>query len=227
MKKMKTLMIATMALFLFACQKGNEVPLKEQDAKLSYVIGQQIGQELKAQGLKIDPQALAMSIQDVLDGKESRLSQEEIQAVVMQANKDAMENQEKEATQNMEAGQAYLEANKAKEGVKVTDSGLQYRVIEEGSGRSPRSTEEVVVHYRGTLIDGTEFDSSYKRNEPARFPVTGVIPGWVEALQMMKPGAKWELVIPSDLAYGERGNMRIPPNSVLIFEVELVEIAGS
>ena len=227
MKQMKTLATLMMAFLLFACQRGNEVPLEEQDAKLSYVIGQQIGQELKAQGLKINPQALAMSIQDVLDGKESRLSQEEIQAVVMQANQDAMANQEKEATQNREAGEAYLEANKAKEGVKVTESGLQYRVIEEGSGRSPRSTDEVVVHYRGTLIDGTEFDSSYKRNEPARFPVTGVIPGWVEALQMMKPGAKWELVIPSDLAYGERGNMRIPPNSVLIFEVELVEIAGS
>jgi FKBP-type peptidyl-prolyl cis-trans isomerase FkpA/FKBP-type peptidyl-prolyl cis-trans isomerase FklB len=221
------LVIAALGLGLTACQTGGNVALDNQDSKISYVIGQQIGQELKAQGIKVNPQALAMSIQDVLDGKESRLSEEEIQAVVMQANQDAVAEQEKEASVNKETGEAFLKANSEKEGVKVTESGLQYRVITEGKGASPKSTDQVVVHYKGTLIDGTEFDSSYARKEPARFPVTGVIPGWVEALQMMKPGAKWELVIPSNLAYGDRGNPRIPANSVLIFEVELLEIAGS
>jgi len=145
----------------------------------------------------------------------------------MWANQKAMESADEQAGGNLELGAQFLEQNKEVEGVKTTPSGLQYKVLEEGNGRKPKASDEVVVHYRGTLLDGTEFDSSYAREEPARFPVTGVIPGWVEALQMMSEGSKWKLFIPSDLAYGERGNPRIPPNSVLIFEVELLEIAGS
>jgi FKBP-type peptidyl-prolyl cis-trans isomerase FklB len=125
---------------------------------------------------------------------------------------------------NKKEGEAFLAENKKKSGIKALPSGLQYKVITEGKGKSPKATETVTVHYRGTLIDGTEFDSSYKRGQPATFPVGGVIKGWTEALQLMKEGAKWQLVIPSDLAYGESGRQGIPPNAVLVFEVELVSI---
>jgi FKBP-type peptidyl-prolyl cis-trans isomerase len=130
----------------------------------------------------------------------------------------------KEAAENLAVGTAFLEENKAKEGVKVTPSGLQYKVIQEGTGNTPTADDRVKTHYRGTLIDGTEFDSSYKRNRPAEFPVKGVIKGWTEALQLMKEGGKWELYIPANLAYGERGRPNIPANSTLIFEIELLEI---
>ncbi|TVQ77726.1 MAG: FKBP-type peptidyl-prolyl cis-trans isomerase [Bradymonadales bacterium] len=223
------LVLGLLFLGVSACNReAQEVELDSQERKLSYLIGQQIGRELKAQGIELDSKALAMSIEDVMSGRESRLSEQQMQEVMMKATQDAMEGAERQSTANKEDGGRFLEENKAKDGVQTTESGLQYRVIEEGEGRSPRSTDEVVVHYRGRLLDGTEFDSSYARNQPARFPVTGVIPGWVEALQLMKPGAKWELFIPSELAYGERGSPpRIPPNAVLIFEVELVEIVGS
>jgi len=132
--------------------------------------------------------------------------------------------QAKEAAENLAAGTAFLEANKAKEGVKVLPSGLQYKVVKEGTGNTPTADDKVKTHYRGTLIDGTEFDSSYKRNQPAEFGVTKVIKGWTEALQLMKVGGKWELYIPANLAYGQRGRPSIPANSTLIFEIELLEI---
>jgi FKBP-type peptidyl-prolyl cis-trans isomerase len=127
------------------------------------------------------------------------------------------------AQKNLADGEKFLTENKTKEGVKTTESGLQYKVLEAGEGPSPKAGDTVTVHYRGTFVDGTEFDSSYQRGEPATFPLTGVIPGWTEALQLMKKGSKWMLFIPSELAYGERGaGNRIPPNSTLIFEVELL-----
>ena len=126
---------------------------------------------------------------------------------------------------NLEAGQAYLEANKKKEGVVTLPSGLQYKIITEGKGKQPKSTDTVVAHYRGTLINGTEFDSSYKRNEPATFPVAGVIKGWQEALPLMKEGAKWQVYIPAELAYGPRGaGDVIGPNEVLVFDIELLSV---
>ena len=136
----------------------------------------------------------------------------------------AMQKQMLDSQQNKTQGDKFLTENKARKGVQVTKSGLQYEVLQAGKGPSPKATDQVKVHYRGTLTNGTEFDSSYKRNQPAVFPVNGVIQGWVEALQMMNAGAKWKLVIPSNLAYGERGRPSIPPNSVLVFEVELLAI---
>jgi FKBP-type peptidyl-prolyl cis-trans isomerase len=132
----------------------------------------------------------------------------------------------KVASENLAKGKAFLEANKTKEGVKVTDSGLQYKVIEEGTGESPTASDKVRVHYRGRLVNGQEFDSSYKRGKPAEFPVTGVIKGWTEALQLMKEGAKWELYIPPELAYGTQDRPGLPGNSTLIFEVELLDVLG-
>jgi FKBP-type peptidyl-prolyl cis-trans isomerase len=132
--------------------------------------------------------------------------------------------QAKEASEGLAKGNAYLAANRTKEGVIVLPSGLQYKVITEGTGNTPVATDKVKTHYRGTLIDGTEFDSSYKRGTPAEFPVTGVIKGWVEALQLMKEGGKWELYIPANLAYGSRARPTIPANSALVFEIELIEI---
>ncbi len=128
------------------------------------------------------------------------------------------------AKENSKIGEEYLQKNKGKEGIKVTKSGLQYKVLKEGAGIIPKATDVVKVHYRGTLIDGTEFDSSYKRNQPAEFQLNQVIPGWTEGLQLMKVGSKYQLTIPSNLAYGERGNQGIPGNSVLIFEVELLDV---
>ena len=137
------------------------------------------------------------------------------------------EEQKKLADENAEKGKVFLEENKAKEGVTTTESGLQYRVITEGSGVKPKATDTVTVHYSGKLLDGTEFDSSYSRNEPATFDLNSVIPGWTEGLQLMPQGSKWELVIPSDLAYGPGANGPIPPNSVLVFEVELLEVKAA
>tara|TARA_Y100000766_G_C18893273_1_gene599627 strand:- start:1818 stop:2333 length:516 start_codon:yes stop_codon:yes gene_type:complete len=165
-----------------------------------------------------------MSINDALAGKESRLKPEEMQEAMMNMRKKMVEERKQKAEENKTSGAKYLEENKAKEGVKVTESGLQYKVLKEGEGAQPKESDTVKVHYKGTLIDGTEFDSSYSRNEPAEFGVGQVIRGWVEGLQLMKVGSKYQFFIPSDLAYGPQGRPSIPPNSVLIFEVELLDI---
>jgi FKBP-type peptidyl-prolyl cis-trans isomerase FkpA/FKBP-type peptidyl-prolyl cis-trans isomerase FklB len=169
-----------------------------------------------------------LALRDVRDGVDSRLTEEEKATVMQTFQEQAMAKREAEqkalSEKNIAEGTAYLEANKAKEGVTVTESGLQYRVITEGTGVVPTATDSVSVHYSGKLLDGTEFDSSIARGEPVTFDVTGVIAGWTEALQLMPKGSKWELVIPSDLAYGPGGNGPIPPNSVLVFEVELLEV---
>ena len=196
--------------------------------KVSYIIGTQIARNFKAQDIEVNLDSLMLGLKDALEGKELALSQDEMKQVYtlfqqqMRAKQAAKEA--KEAAENLAAGTAYLEANKAKEGVKVLPSGLQYKVVTEGTGNTPTADDKVKTNYRGTLIDGTEFDSSYKRNKPAEFPVKGVIKGWTEALQLMKEGGKWELYIPANLAYGERGRPGIPANSTLIFEIELLEI---
>jgi len=210
---------------LMACTAGSQkVELKTDDQKVSYTIGQQIGSGIKAQKLPIDVDVLAASIKDVLGGKPSRLSQEEQQATMMRMQQKMQETQTGEGKENKAKADKFLAENKGKKGVKATASGLQYEVITEGKGASPKATSTVKVHYRGTLLDGTEFDSSIKRGTPAEFPVNGVIKGWTEALQLMKVGSKWKLTIPPDLAYGEQGRPSIPPNSLLQFEVELLEI---
>ena len=211
------------------------VSLENQEQKSSYVIGTDIGGRLSAQGMEIDQAALAAGLEDSLLGKEPRLTEEEAQAVIealiqeQQANaaeqqKAAEEERAAQSEKNKQEGAEFLAANMAKEGVMTTESGLQYKVLVEGSGESPTAEDTVQVNYRGTLIDGTEFDSSYSRGEPTEFKVGAVIAGWTEALQMMKEGDKWELYIPSDLAYGDRGaGPHIGPDAVLIFEVELLK----
>jgi len=212
--------------------KAAEVKAEEEKAdpftndvdRVSYAIGVQIGTGMKQQGLEVNPDMIAQAMKDVFAGKETLLNQEQVQKVFMDFQKQMMEKQKKAAEENAKKGAAFLEANKGKEGVKVLPSGLQYKVITEGTGKTPTADDRVKTNYRGTLIDGTEFDSSYKRGEPAEFPVKGVIRGWTEALQLMKEGAKWELYIPAALGYGERGSQSIPGNSTLVFEIELLEV---
>ena len=192
----------------------------EQD-KISYVIGAQLGQNFRVQGIEIKVESFMSGLQDAIAGKKLALTPDQMNQLMTNFQRTMIA---KQATKNLSQATAFLEANKAKEGVKVLPSGLQYKVITEGTGKTPTTSDKVRTHYRGTLIDGKEFDNSYKRNKPAEFPVTGVIKGWTEALQLMKEGAKWELYIPPNLAYGERGQRGIPPNSMLIFEIELLEV---
>ena len=218
----------SLALLLSSCTPPEKkIELKDDKAKESYSVGYQFGQNLKKMHADLDAQVLGKGIEDALSGKESLLSEEEMGSSLSNLRQKSMaavqQELKEQAEKNLVEGEKFLAENKTKEGVKTTASGLQYKVLTEGEGPSPNAGDTVTVNYRGTLIDGTEFDSSYKRGEPATFPLTGVIPGWTEALQLMKKGSKWELYIPPDLAYGERGaGNRIPPNSTLIFEVELI-----
>jgi FKBP-type peptidyl-prolyl cis-trans isomerase FkpA len=214
-----------------AAKQDEVAKLETLEQKVNYIVGQNMALNLQQSGLTLEPEAFAQGLRDVRNGAESRLTDEEKEVVMQTFQEQAMAKHEEELRKlsdtNLAEGQAYLEANKAKDGVQVTDSGLQYRVITEGDGVKPSETDTVTVHYSGKLIDGTEFDSSYARGEPVNFPVNGVIAGWTEALQLMPQGSKWELVIPSDLAYGPGGNGPIPPNAVLVFEVELLEVKAS
>lgn len=225
MKQKNILILASCVVAFSACnKKAGDVEIKTEEQKVSYAIGQEIGRGMKAQGINVDVDVLRMSINDALAGKESRLKPEEMQEAMMNMRKKMVEERKQKAEENKTSGAKYLEENKAKEGVKVTESCLQYKVLKEGEGAQPKESDTVKVHYKGTLIDGTEFDSSYSRNEPAEFGVGQVIRGWVEGLQLMKVGSKYQFFIPSDLAYGPQGRPSIPPNSVLIFEVELLDI---
>ncbi len=206
----------------------DKAPLKDQKDKASYSIGHDIGNTFKKQNVDLNLDALISGLKDALAGKEA-LPKEERDKVLAAFQKELIEKQtaatKAAGEKNAAEGEKFLAENKKKEGVKTTESGLQYKVLKEGAGESPKATDMVVTNYKGTLLDGTEFDSSYKRNEPATFPVNRVIKGWTEALLMMKPGSKYQLFIPASLAYGERGAGRdIGPNSTLIFEVELVSI---
>jgi FKBP-type peptidyl-prolyl cis-trans isomerase FklB len=210
------------------CLAADGLELKDQKDKESYSLGYQFGQSLKRQGLAIDLEIYTSGIRDALSGAKPLLSQEEVNKTVSEIQSRVMAARQKEmqelADKNLSEGKAFLEANRKKEGVKTLSSGLQYKVLAEGSGKTPKATDEVTVNYRGTLIDGTEFDSSYGRGKPLTVKVNGVIRGWSEALQLMKAGSRWQLFIPPDLAYGERVMGRIPPNSTLIFEVELISV---
>ena len=217
--------LLALSLSLNAWGKEPASGLKTDKQKFSYTAGYQIGQNLKRQNLDLDTKAFSQGTQDAISGKPAQLKPEEMQAAVQNQQKKDMEKQEALAKKNLDAGQAFLEANKKKEGVTATASGLQYKILAEGKGKQPKSEDTVVAHYRGTLINGTEFDSSYQRNEPATFPVHGVIKGWQEVLPLMKEGAKWQVYIPSDLAYGPRGaGGAIGPNEVLIFDIELLSV---
>jgi len=199
--------------------------LDSEKQKFSYAVGIQIGQDLKRNGMDIDADSVAKAIDDVLTGSKPKLTLAEMQTLFSDYQQKEAIKKELAAGANKAEGDAFLAENKGKDGVTVLPSGLQYKVITAGSGKQPTADDTVSVHYRGTLLDGTEFDSSHKRGEPATFPVNGVIKGWTEALQLMKEGAKWQLFIPSDLAYGPRGaGGDIGPNSVLTFEVELLSV---
>jgi FKBP-type peptidyl-prolyl cis-trans isomerase len=210
-------------------RKSQPLALKTPKDKVSYAMGMNIGTGLRKQSIDIDPAILARGLKDSFSNGKTLLTEDEQRAVLTQLQGEMRKKQQEAALkvseENKSQGLAYLEANKAKEGVVTLPSGLQYKVLQEGTGPKPVATDQVVCNYRGTLLDGTEFDSSYKRGQPATFPVTGVIKGWTEALQLMPVGSKWQLVIPADLAYGDRGaGPQIGPNATLIFEIELISI---
>jgi FKBP-type peptidyl-prolyl cis-trans isomerase FklB len=207
----------------------NVTELKDEKEKVSYSIGLDIGNTFKKQNMDINLDVLMAGLRDATSGKTPLLNEEQVKETMTAYSKTMMEAQANKAREagkkNLEIGEKFLAENKSKEGVKTTPSGLQYKVLKEGSGTPPKETDVVETHYRGTLIDGKEFDSSYKRNEPTSFPVNRVIKGWTEALQLMKPGSKYQLFIPASLAYGERGaGQDIGPNETLIFEVELLGV---
>jgi len=209
-----------------------DVKLDTDSQKLSYILGYQIGQNLAKQGARLDADAAAKAVHDVFSGKPPALDKVEMQAVVERFKEKAKKEQdeflkarEKLAPANLAAGEKFLAENAKKDGVKTLDSGLQYKVLIEGDGELPKASSTVVAHYEGSLINGNVFDSSIKRGSPATFPVNGVIPGWQEILQLMPTGSKWQVYIPSKLAYGEKGaGASIGPNETLIFDIELISI---
>ncbi|MFA6136450.1 MAG: FKBP-type peptidyl-prolyl cis-trans isomerase [Sulfurimonas sp.] len=217
-------------LGLLATSAMADSALKSQQQKAGYILGLEIGKQLIISKDDIDLEAMNLGLKDVFSGAKPKLTNEEMSKVMMSYEESRKTKEkamlDKFMVENKKMGDAYLAANKKKEGVVTLDSGLQYKVLKSGTGKvSPKATDTVVTHYHGTLINGTIFDSSYERNEPVTFPVSGVIKGWTEALQKMKVGDKWQLVIPSNLAYGERGAPpTITPNATLIFDVELLEI---
>ena len=233
-RRLSTLFIAPLfAGALIACQEQAKEPapvtLDTPEKRLSYGIALRMSERMVADGMVMDVDAYALGMRDAFDGAEARLTDEEINAEMMafqekvEAEREAAQAQVSEG--NAEAGAAFLAENAQREGIIVTESGLQYEVVTAGEGASPGRDDEVEVHYRGTLIDGTVFDSSYDRGQTVTFGVSQVIPGWTEALQLMKEGAKYNLYIPSDLAYGPGGaGQVIGPNSTLIFEVELIKV---
>jgi FKBP-type peptidyl-prolyl cis-trans isomerase FklB len=210
-------------------QKAAETPVKVDMDKVSYIIGMWFGKDMKTQGIELNAEPFLKGLKDSISGANSSLTEEETQQM-MTAFRNELDAKKAEQTKKLSEEskakeEAFLSANQKKDGVKALPSGLQYKVVKDGAGKKPTSKDSVTVNYRGSLIDGKEFDSSYKRNEPATFPVGGVIPGWTEALQLMKSGSKWEIYIPSKLAYGEAGvGEVIPPNATLIFEVELLSV---
>ena len=206
--------------------------LDTPEKRLSYTIGMDIGRSLAGQQMELDIDVVIDALRASYNGEETLMSDEEVaeerQRFIERRQQQIESQRNEEAQMNLEEGQAFLAANAEKEGVQVTASGLQYRVIEKGEGKQPAATDRVTVHYRGRLINGVEFDSSYARGEPTTFGLNQVIPGWTEGLQLMQEGAKYEFFIPSELAYGERGAPgAIGPNSTLIFEVELIEVGNS
>jgi FKBP-type peptidyl-prolyl cis-trans isomerase len=214
------LIALVVALSIVACSRKPQ----SQKQQVSYAIGAQFGKSLRNQGLDLDTKTLAQGLADGLENKKLELSEEEMQGTMMRLNEDRQKEIRAQAEKNKTESEGFLGKNKDAEGVKVTASGLQYKITQEGSGASPKADDIVVVNYKGTLINGTEFDSSYKRNAPAEFPVHGVIPGWTEGLQMMKKGGKATFYIPPELGYGDRPRQNIPANATLIFDVELVDI---
>jgi FKBP-type peptidyl-prolyl cis-trans isomerase FklB len=231
----KTLLISSLCLFIFSMPTNakQKIRLNNNKAKESYSIGFSIGKGFKAQEIKIEYEALLQGIKDSADNGSPLMSQTEIEQTLKgiqdrmrkKMNAEMSKKRQEQGKINEKAGSAFLRKNKKRKGVITLSSGLQYEKLKEGKGEKPKKSDTVVTNYRGTTIDGKEFDSSYKRGKSATFTVGGVIVGWQEALQLMKPGAKWKLYIPPKLGYGERGaGQMIGPNETLIFEIELLEI---
>ncbi len=224
---MKLKMIIVLGLlFLVSQVNAQENPvLKNQKEKMSYIIGMSIGNNLKRQSVEVELNSFVKGVEDALGGKKPLLSEQEIREMMTAFENEMRVKQEVAAQKNKEQGDSFLAENKKKEGVKTLESGLQYKVITTGTGKKPKLNDYVLTHYRGTLIDGTEFDSTYKRGQPAFFQVSSVIPGWTEALQLMEVGAKWQLFIPPNLAFGESGaGGLVGPNATVIFEMELLSV---
>ncbi len=266
-KKLAIIGLMAAAALVAGCKddaKKQAPKLDTLEQKVSYLIGQNIGNGIKQNNIPLDQDAFLLGLNDVktaaspadqaklaelskkapesltkeekaeldkLKASAPRISQEDAEKIMKEFQENMMKKKEEDAKKlaetNKAAGDKFLAENKAKAGVQTTASGLQYKVITEGSGVKPKATDTVKVHYTGKLLDGKVFDSSVTRGEPVEFPVSGVIPGWVEALQLMPQGSKWEVYIPSELAYGPTGNQAIPPSSTLIFEVELLEVKAA
>ncbi len=233
--KIKLILVFILISTLVSCQnkQTERKRIEKSDIKtlidsVSYSFGLDIGDKLKAQKVEINPDILLQGILDATNGNEELLTPEDVRGAVERYRKilikKMQEEREQLAEKNKIEGEKFFEENKKKEGVITLPSGLQYKVLKSGNGKSPKKTDKVEVHYIGKYIDGTEFDNSYKRGKPFVTSVTGVIKGWTEILQLMKEGDKWEVYIPADLAYGARGSGRIEPNKTLIFEIELLKV---
>jgi FKBP-type peptidyl-prolyl cis-trans isomerase FklB len=229
---MRTFLMVGIALSLLSgdARAAEETALEGEKQKLGYSIGYQVGGDFRRQGFEIDPE-LVVKVLDAQAGSEPLMTPEEMRQAdraEQQAAAAAKQQREEQAAKNLAEGKAFLAENAGKEGVRTLPSGLQYQVLSEGEGDPPAATDTVTVHYRGTLIDGSEFDSSYGRGQPATFSLDRVIPGWTEGLQLMRPGARYRLFLPPELAYGERGGgPKIGPNSALVFEVELLSVEAA
>ncbi len=229
---LKKLLLISVSAAMMLCAKqvlGHNVELDSKVKRISYAIGINtatgMAQELLQLNVEIDPDAMAQGIIDIFSGGDLRMTNEEMAATLTDFQEMIIQQQEEASKKNIEEGEKFMEQFGEQEGVVTTDSGLMYRVVVEGPGEKPTATDTVVVHYRGSLVKGRIFDDSYQRGEPATFPLDGIIAGWQEVLQLMTEGSTWEVVIPSNLAYGERGAPpSIPPNSALVFTIELIEI---
>jgi UDP-GlcNAc:undecaprenyl-phosphate/decaprenyl-phosphate GlcNAc-1-phosphate transferase len=231
---MKRMWVAVLGIGLFVCGAGAQDPpvLKSQKDKISYAIGLEMGKGVKEQGFDVDPAIVAMGIKDALAGGKAQLTDEEFRKIIGDVQEEMKQKQmqamEEAATQNKKDGDAFLAENTKKAGVVTLPSGLQYKIITAGQGKKPAETDTVLCNYKGTFLDGTEFDSSAQAGKPVPFDLKGIIPGFKEALMLMPVGSKWQIFVPSDLAYGERGAGNvIGPNSTLIFEIELVSIQSN
>jgi FKBP-type peptidyl-prolyl cis-trans isomerase FklB len=224
---MKLRLVFALAAMVIAVstQAADDLSKGSDKQKFGYAVGFQIGQDLRQGGLDVDADTFSQAVRDVLTNTPPKMSREDMQAAIEKYQQQQATQQAAKAEKALKDGQAFLAQNKTKKGVVVRPSGLQYLVVKEGAGKSPAATDTVEVNYRGTLIDGTEFDSSYSRGQTVSFPVNQVIQGWQEALPLMKTGAQWKVYIPADLAYGERGaGANIGPNETLVFDIELISI---
>ena len=222
--KVKTFIILPVLLALASLVNASE--LKTDKDKLSYIFGVQVGQGLRAEGVELEMDAFTAGIKDMLAGNNSQIDSAQAQILVSDYQEKKQQEMAKLSAKKQNESSTFLANNAKKDGVFVTASGLQYKIVEKGKGKSPTSEDKVIAHYTGKLLDGTVFDSSHDRGEPATFPVSGVIKGWQEALPMMKEGGKWQIVVPANLAYGDRGvGNLIGPNETLIFDIELVSIS--